>query len=73
MIDSKAITFANKATADRFTPGTGITIAGRILEQHKLKLTTEINKGYFIARISKKAARQKQPSSRKDSHRHAKT
>ena len=73
VIDSKAITFANKATADRFTPGTGITIAGRILEQHKLKLTTEINKGYFIARISKKAARQKQPSSRKDSHRHAKT
>ncbi|MBQ6303317.1 MAG: HAMP domain-containing histidine kinase [Clostridiales bacterium] len=73
VIDSKAITFANKATADRFTPGTGITIAGRILEQHKLKLTTEINKGYFIARISKKAARQKQPFSRKDSHRHAKT
>ena len=61
VIAPKTITFTNKATVDKFTPGTGITIAGRILEQHKLKLSTEIKDGVFRARISKKAVRQKRP------------
>ena len=53
-IDKKAITVTNKTDADKFTPGTGIAIAGRILEQHKLKLKTKLEEGVFEARISKK-------------------
>ena len=53
-IDKKAITVSNKTDADKFTPGTGIAIAGRILEQHKLKLKTKLEEGVFEARISKK-------------------
>ena len=53
-IDKKAITVTNKTDADKFTPGTGIGIAGRILEQHKLKLKTKLEEGVFEARISKK-------------------
>lgn len=53
-ITSKAITITNKTAADKFTPGTGIAIAGRILEQHKLKLTTCLKDGVFEAKISTK-------------------
>ena len=53
-IDKKAITVSNKTDADKFTPGTGIAIAGRILEQHKLELKTKLEEGVFEARISKK-------------------
>ena len=38
----------------QFTPGTGIAIAGRLFEQHKLKLTTDLKDGVFEARITKK-------------------
>lgn len=53
-ITSKSITIRNKTTAGKFTPGTGIAIAGRILEQHSLKLTTELKDGVFEAKISTK-------------------
>ena len=53
-ITSKSITIRNKTTAGKFTPGTGIAIAGRIFEQHKLKLTTDLKDGVFEARITKK-------------------
>ncbi len=54
VITSKSITIRNKTTAGKFTPGTGIAIAGRIFEQHKLKLTTDLKDGVFEARITKK-------------------
>lgn len=53
-ITSKAVTIKNKTAADRFTPGTGIVIAGRILEQHKLHLRTDIKDGVFEAKFGKK-------------------
>lgn len=53
-ITSKSITIRNKTTAGKFTPGTGIAIAGRIFEQHRLKLTTDLKDGVFEARITKK-------------------
>ena len=53
-ITSKSSTIRNKTTAGKFTPGTGIAIAGRIFEQHKLKLTTDLKDGVFEARITKK-------------------
>lgn len=53
-ITSKSITIRNKTTAGKFTPGTGIAIAGRIIEQHRLKLTTELKDGVFEAKISTK-------------------
>ena len=53
-VSPKCITIRNRTAADRFTPGFGITIAGRIIEQHGLKLTTTLNSGTFEARISKK-------------------
>ena len=53
-ITAKEITVRNKTGADSFTPGTGIAIAGRILEQHGLKLKTAIKGGSFEAKISRK-------------------
>ncbi len=48
------IVITNKTSKDNFTPGTGLVIAGRIIEQHKLKLRTKIEDGIFEARITKK-------------------
>lgn len=53
-ITSKETVIRNSTKADKFTPGTGITITGRILEQHKLKLKTELKDGVFEARITKR-------------------
>ena len=53
-IGKKEITVTNKTELDKFTPGTGIAIAGRILEQHRLKLKTKLEDGVFEAKISKK-------------------
>ena len=56
-ITGKGITIRNKTDAGKFTPGTGLAIAGRILEQHKLYLGTTLKDGVFEARISKKPGR----------------
>lgn len=53
-ITGKGFTIRNKTDAGKFTPGTGLAIAGRILEQHKLYLKTELKDGVFEARVSKK-------------------
>ena len=52
-IGSKAVRITNRTDADKFTPGTGIAIAERILEQHGMKLRTELKGGVFEARITK--------------------
>ena len=54
-ITSKLITITNKTDLNNFTPGTGIAIAGRILEQYKLHLNTSVKDGIFEAKIGKKA------------------
>ena len=59
-ISGKAFTIKNKTDAGKFTPGTGLAIAGRILEQHKLYLETALKDGVFEARITKKPAGKKQ-------------
>lgn len=56
-ITCKAVTIRNKTDKDNFTPGTGIAIAGRILEQHKLLLLTNLKDGVFEARFGKKAGK----------------
>lgn len=56
-IDKNGIVISNKTGADKFTPGTGIAIAERILEQHKLYLKTAIKGGIFEAKITKKPAK----------------
>ena len=56
-ITCKAVTIRNKTDKDNFTPGTGIAIAGRILEQHKLLLKTNLKDGVFEARFGKKAGK----------------
>ena len=53
-ITCKAVTISNKTDKDKFTPGTGIAIAGRILEQHKLKLRTTLKDGVFEVKFGKK-------------------
>ncbi|MBR4915174.1 MAG: HAMP domain-containing histidine kinase [Clostridiales bacterium] len=53
-IDKNDIVITNKTDAEKFTPGTGIAIAGRILEQHKLHLNTAVKAGIFEAKITKK-------------------
>ena len=53
-VDKDAIVITNKTDKDNFTPGTGIAIAGRILEQNRMKLTTAIKGGVFEAKITKK-------------------
>ena len=55
-ITGKGITIRNKTDAGKFTPGTGLAIAGRILEQHKLYLKTQLKDGVFEALITKKPA-----------------
>ena len=39
---------------DHITPGTGIAIAGRIIEQHGLRLKTKLEGGAFEAKLTKK-------------------
>ena len=56
-IDKNDIVITNKTNADKFTPGTGLALAGRILEQHKLVLETKLADGTFKARIGKKSKR----------------
>ena len=56
-ITGKDFTITNKTDSGKFTPGTGLAIAGRILEQHKLYLGTTLKDGVFEARISKKPGR----------------
>ena len=58
-ITSKAVTIKNKTAADKYTPGTGIAIAGRILEQHKLQLRTTLNDGVFVSKFGKKLGKNK--------------
>ncbi len=53
-VDKNAVVITNKTDKDNFTPGTGLAIAGRILEQNKMNLTTAIKGGVFEARISRK-------------------
>ena len=53
-IDKNDIVITNKTDAEKYTPGTGIAIAGRILEQHKLHLNTAVKAGIFEAKITKK-------------------
>lgn len=53
-VSPKCITIKNKTSGGKFTPGFGIAIAGRIIEQHGLKLTTGLKDGVFEAKISKK-------------------
>ena len=53
-ISTGEIIITNKTGSDSFTPGTGLAIAGRIIEQHRLKLKTEIKGGVFEAKITKK-------------------
>ena len=54
VITPKAVTVRNRTDRDKFTPGTGISIAGRIIEQHKLRLKTYLKDGVFEAKISRK-------------------
>ena len=56
-ISCKGISIKNKTGSDKFTPGTGIAIAGRILEQHKLHLNTTLKDGVFEALIGKRPAK----------------
>lgn len=53
-ITCKAVTIRNKTDKEKFTPGTGIAIAGRILEQHKLHLNVSLKDGVFESVIGKK-------------------
>ncbi|MBR3701781.1 MAG: HAMP domain-containing histidine kinase [Clostridiales bacterium] len=55
-IDKNDIVITNKTDSEKFTPGTGLAIAGRILEQHKLHLVTAVKAGIFEAKITKKPA-----------------
>ena len=53
-IGAKEIVIKNKTDRDKFTPGTGIAIAGRIIEQHKLRLKTKLEDGFFEAKITRR-------------------
>lgn len=54
VISSKEIVIRNKTGMDKFTPGTGIAVAGRIIEQHGLRLKTKLEGGAFEAKLTKK-------------------
>ncbi|MBP5654787.1 MAG: HAMP domain-containing histidine kinase [Clostridiales bacterium] len=54
VITPSEITIRNNTAAGEFTPGEGIGIARKIIEQLKLKLTTELKDGVFEAKIGKK-------------------
>ena len=58
-ITCKAVSIKNKTDKDKFTPGTGIAIAGRILEQHKLKMRTTLKDGVFEVKFGKKLGKKK--------------
>lgn len=58
-ITCKAVTIKNRTDKDKFTPGTGIAIAGRILEQHKLKMRTTLKDGVFEVKFGKKLGKEK--------------
>ncbi len=53
VISSKSIVIRNKTELDKFTPGTGLAIAGRIIAQHGLRLETDLKDGVFEAKIIK--------------------
>lgn len=54
VIDPKNIIIMNRTDLNVYTPGFGIAIAGRILEQHKLMLKTDLKDGLFEAKIGNK-------------------
>lgn len=56
-ISDNEFTVSNKTDADKFTPGTGLAIAGRILEQHRLYLDTSLKDGAFTARAGKRPSK----------------
>jgi hypothetical protein len=58
-ITCKSVTIRNKTGKDKFTPGMGIAIAGRILEQHKLRFRTTLKDGVFEARFGKNLGKEK--------------
>lgn len=53
-ITCNVVTIKNRTDKDKFTPGTGIAIAGRILEQHKLKMRTTLKDGVFECKFGKR-------------------
>ena len=53
-ISRKEIVIRNKTGMDKFTPGTGIAVAGRIIEQHTLRLKTKLKDGVFEAKITRR-------------------
>ena len=53
-ITCNTVTIKNRTDKDKFTPGTGIAIAGRILEQHKLKMRTTLKDGVFECKFGKR-------------------
>lgn len=53
-ISPKEIVIKNKTDRDKFTPGTGIAVAGRIIEQHGLRLKTKLEGGVFEAKITRR-------------------
>ncbi len=57
VITGKGFKITNKTDAAKFTPGTGLAIAGRILEQHKLYLKTQLKDGVFEASVTKKPSK----------------
>ena len=50
----KDIIVRNRTDKDKFTPGTGLAIAGRIIEQHDLRLRTKLADGVFEAKITRR-------------------
>lgn len=56
-ITGKGIKITNKTDAAKYTPGTGLAIAGRILEQHRLYLKTQLKDGVFEALVTKKPSK----------------
>ncbi len=58
-ITSKAVTIKNKTDKAKFTPGTGLAIAGRILEQHNLQLRNTLKDGVFESKFGRKLGKEK--------------
>lgn len=59
-ITCKAVTIKNKTDKAKFTPGTGLAIAGRILEQHKLQLRNTLKDGVFESKFGRKLGKEKE-------------
>ena len=55
-ITGKGIKITNKTDAAKYTPGTGLAIAGRSLEQNRLYLKQQLKDAVFEAMITKKPA-----------------